>query len=531
MGDCNGFGTGLVILGDDGRYYQYCHMQANSIPTSAYRTCHVTAGQMIGRVGTTGNSSGNHLHFGISVGNYWNESGINPQNETYTYIPPYPDIGDDFYAFISKKDAEKNLESSSEKTQAQQDTHNNHGNVQLAKNGNDVNDPRQIWHFIRQSDGSYKIKNEYNNSLMDVYGSYTDNGTNVITTLDEHNGGNQRWFITNTSNGYRLSPAFATNKALDVYGGNNADGTNVEIWDWNASTAQLYKIAKTDYSKPASPPASTISVSSLGSSSTPTTLSWTTSLLRDLRFDERVYDLRIWKGNKAEGDTYKMVWGLKGTSYQITLPAGTYSANVSPVNTKYSNWYTYGESITFTVPNHTHSYTSNITQAATCSETGVRTYTCSCGASYTETISKNANNHVNTTNIAATTSTCIVKGYSAGVYCNDCKKYISGHQEQPLAAHQTTVINAKDATYTEEGYTGDTYCTVCKQTLSYGSSIPKQTKPNEPTNPSNPTDSTQPTTQQQQSGGCPYCGQTHGGMFGWLVQLFHTILALFGLRK
>jgi hypothetical protein len=35
---------------------------------------------------------------------------------------------------------------------------------------------------------------------------------------------------------------------------------------------------------------------------------------------------------------------------------------------------------------HTHSYTSSVTKAATCSTAGVRTYTCSCGNSYTESI-------------------------------------------------------------------------------------------------------------------------------------------------
>ena len=37
-------------------------------------------------------------------------------------------------------------------------------------------------------------------------------------------------------------------------------------------------------------------------------------------------------------------------------------------------------------PNHTHSYTSKITKQPTCTATGVRTFTCSCGDSYTETI-------------------------------------------------------------------------------------------------------------------------------------------------
>ena len=92
FGDCNGFGTGLVILGNDGRYYQYAHMQAGSIPSNVYKGASVTAGQLIGKVGTTGNSSGNHLHFGISTGSYYAQSGINPMNETYTYAAPAEQI-------------------------------------------------------------------------------------------------------------------------------------------------------------------------------------------------------------------------------------------------------------------------------------------------------------------------------------------------------------------------------------------------------------------------------------------------------
>lgn len=88
-GDCNGFGTGLVIAGDDGRTYQYAHMQGGSIPGNIGVGSRVNAAQSIGRVGTTGNSSGNHLHFGICWGQYWVGTG-NPAAESYIYGSAQP---------------------------------------------------------------------------------------------------------------------------------------------------------------------------------------------------------------------------------------------------------------------------------------------------------------------------------------------------------------------------------------------------------------------------------------------------------
>ncbi len=166
---------------------------------------------------------------------------------------------------------------------------------------------------------------------------------------------------------------------------------------------------------------------------------------------------------------------------------------------------------------HNYQYQTEVLRAATCIEPGLEKYSCSCGDSYTDTIPVDASNHVNTTAIDAIVSTCTVKGYTAGVYCNDCKKYISGHVEQPLADHTITIINKKDATYEAEGYTGDEYCTVCKQTMQNGTVIPKLEKPDDPT-PSDP---------QPNPNACKYCGQVHTGPFGWLVKFFHSILAIF----
>ena len=48
-------------------------------------------------------------------------------------------------------------------------------------------------------------------------------------------------------------------------------------------------------------------------------------------------------------------------------------------------------------PVHTHNYSSVITKQPTCTATGVRTYSCSCGNNYTETIAALGHKYVNTT--------------------------------------------------------------------------------------------------------------------------------------
>ncbi len=68
---------------------------------------------------------------------------------------------------------------------------------------------------------------------------------------------------------------------------------------------------------------------------------------------------------------------------------------------------------------HTHSYTSEVTTAATCTEDGLMTYTCECGDSYTESIPATGHtwgaavyNYDEDTNSITWTRTCDVCGYS-----------------------------------------------------------------------------------------------------------------------
>ena len=421
--------------------------------------------------------------------------------------PQAVDLGEDFFAEIVNTSTERIIG-------------NFDNNVQASSN--EENDPRLIWHFMQNDDGSYLIYNCYNGALLTAENAGTSNRDNIICQTN-YVGASQHWVVTHR-NGVDCLVSSSGNRFMSLQGGSPEPGTNVYLWTDNGTggaAAQGFSVVEvTDYARPEAPDASELSISSLGSQDTDTVFTWTASPLKSEKYDQRTYVLRIWQGSKlgVNGTEYKNVAIMADTTCSVRLPKGEYTAYLTSANTKYHWFSTPSNSVTFTIGNHTHDWTLNGTEAATCIATGTKTFTCSCGASYSETISINSSNHVNTTNVAATASTCSVKGYSAGVYCNDCKRfisghesqqlapnnhvnttnvaatrstctekgysagvycndckqYISGHEAQPLAAHQTTTINARAATCTATGYTGDQYCTVCQQTISYGTAIQRK---------------------------------------------------------
>ena len=162
---------------------------------------------------------------------------------------------------------------------------------------------------------------------------------------------------------------------------------------------------------------------------------------------------------------------------------------------------------------HQHVYTSSIKKPATCTEPGIRLYTCKDNDdSYEEKIPATGHQHTELRNVKA--ATCAQEGYTGDTYCKDCNTKLSSGksiakkehswdsgkittvatcngkgiktytctgcnatrtEEIPSTGHQHTELrNVKVATCASEGYTGDTYCKDCNTKLSSGKVLEKK---------------------------------------------------------
>lgn len=140
----------------------------------------------------------------------------------------------------------------------------------------------------------------------------------------------------------------------------------------------------------------------------------------------------------------------EGTT-EATTPETTTPPTTEPDETKPTE-----TTPTETKPAHTHSYSSKVTKAATCTQKGVKTFTCSCGKSYTEDIKATGHSYSAKTTQEPTCAVAGVKTYTCT--CGDTYT-----ESIPTTAHSHTMKITADATGKDEGtktYTcscGDTY--------------------------------------------------------------------------
>ena len=140
------------------------------------------------------------------------------------------------------------------------------------------------------------------------------------------------------------------------------------------------------------------------------------------------------------------------------------------------------ETATTTEPvvKHEHSYRGEVTKEPTCTETGIKTFTCECGNTYTEELPKTE--HVYTKEITKE-ATCSEPGIITYIcVCGDTYE-----EKIPVTDHQKGAVETvKEGTCTEAGER-KVYCKFCSEELesevieAYGHTEGKATVEKEPT--------------------------------------------------
>ena len=131
----------------------------------------------------------------------------------------------------------------------------------------------------------------------------------------------------------------------------------------------------------------------------------------------KTYTLKLTGATAKKYTSSKKSVATVNSKGKITaVKAGTATITVTDSNKK-----TYKCVITVTSKEttHTHSYTAKVTTPATCTTDGIKTYTCSCGDSYTETIK--ATGHSWDEGKNTTEPTCTTEGVKTFT-CKNCKK-------------------------------------------------------------------------------------------------------------
>lgn len=165
-------------------------------------------------------------------------------------------------------------------------------------------------------------------------------------------------------------------------------------------------------------------------------------------FSKTGYTFNGWN-TKADG---------KGTAYADKASVKNLTSTKDGTVTLYAQW----------TKNHTHSYSSKVTKAPTCTESGIKTFTCSCDNSYTQTI--NATGHSYVKNVVS--PTCTEQGYTKTT-CSNCSYVATSNYVSANGHTYGDWVVTKQPTTTQTGI--KTKACHCGATIT--ETIPKLTAP------------------------------------------------------
>ena len=146
----------------------------------------------------------------------------------------FADLGDDFYAKINLTNATLNIAAS--------------GTSVIANTKADT--AAQKWHFVKQSDGSYKIINMNNNYLLEVANGTKTSGAAVQLSATDSGASKQHWYIFAKYNysgqvvGYVLRSVVSPACVLSVSSTTPSAGTSVKNNTYTLSSSQIFTIEK-----------------------------------------------------------------------------------------------------------------------------------------------------------------------------------------------------------------------------------------------------------------------------------------------
>ena len=96
-----------------------------------------------------------------------------------------------------------------------------------------------IWNLEKQADGSFLVKNQYNNQYLDVVADSLYDQVNILT-WEKHGKPSEQWYVVANGDGTYRFVNKGSGKVVDIYGGQTANGTNVQQYLWHGHDAQRF---------------------------------------------------------------------------------------------------------------------------------------------------------------------------------------------------------------------------------------------------------------------------------------------------